>query len=155
MCTLCIHIMRESNNGGRQSCYQIYVLPLPWVYHEGELPLDIVIEGLSCGWWPPRSWWSCCTCEWQLFLYHQNPSHPLPAVVLVVRHMYGVSASWRHTRGLVANAKLDSPATRDCGWQDWRRETSEHVNTNFDGVWFQSRPPRIWTWSPQSVAEVL
>ena len=44
----------------------------------------------------------------------------------------GVSASWSHTSGLLANDKVFSRSPRDCGWQDWRRAASEQVNTDFD-----------------------
>ena len=49
-----------------------------------------------------------------------------------VEKVTGVSASWCHTLGLLANDKVFSHATRDCGWQDWRRAASEQVNTDFD-----------------------
>ena len=46
------------------------------------------------------------------------------------------SASWCHTSGLLANDKVFSRATSDCGWQDWRRAASEQVNTDFDCLSF-------------------
>ena len=44
----------------------------------------------------------------------------------------GVSASWCHTLGLLANDKVFSCSPRDCDCQDWRRAASEQVNTDFD-----------------------
>ena len=83
------------------------------------------------GWWSPRSWLLCGTCEWQLFLHHLNLLHPLLAVVHLVRdtwkrYITGVSASWCH---IWAN---DSCAPKDCGWQDLQRAASEQVNTDLE-----------------------
>ena len=56
-----------------------------------------------------------------------------PCSEVHVDKVTGVSASWCHTSGLLANDKVFSRATSDCGWQDWRRAASEQVNTDFDG----------------------
>ena len=58
-----------------------------------------------------------------------------PCIEAHVDRVTGVSASWCHTLGPLLNAVV-SCATRDCGWQDWRRAASDQVNTDFDRLPF-------------------
>ena len=92
--------------------------------------------------------------EFVVVLYMRIPvvvllleSHPptassCPCIETIVEREYGVSASWIHTLGSLANDKVFSRDNRDCGLQVLRRAASEQVNTDLDlQLW--SQPPSM------------